>query len=196
MTDETRAELRKGFEIMVRAAMGGEGAFLNERTFDSHGTVFVTELTSYQRSLGVTHPGQLPPLTAAQHLALSVLVGEPDAVIADALADYMLNQGHEYATACYAKGRREEWERVLAGGWQDIPIGAMGLESDWPSIRTAGQWINGTVVAGGVDANVTAVSASVAWEEVFGTEVPANWSPNFAPLFGTTVEPLLGTDPE
>jgi hypothetical protein len=49
-------------------------------------------------------------LTAAQQLALSVLLGD-EMVLPQALADYLLDQGHEYATECYEKGKRDAvWE--------------------------------------------------------------------------------------
>jgi len=54
---------------------------------------------------------EAPPLTTAQHLALSVLVGEPDAVVLSALCDCLIEQGHEYAAAVAEKARAEERER-------------------------------------------------------------------------------------
>lgn len=56
----------------------------------------------------------LPPLTTAQQLALSVLVGEPDRVVLSALCDLLIEQGHEYGVAVAEKARREERERIVS----------------------------------------------------------------------------------
>ncbi len=62
----------------------------------------------HQRGLGLT---DLPELTAQDVLALNVLLGDP-ATLPKALADFMIDQGHEYAVECYEKGKADERERV------------------------------------------------------------------------------------
>lgn len=49
----------------------------------------------------------VPDLPADKVLALSVLIGDESA-LPQALADYLIEQGHEYATACYEKGKADQ----------------------------------------------------------------------------------------
>lgn len=46
-------------------------------------------------------------------MALSVIVGDPN-TLPQALADYMIDHGHEYATAAYEKGKADERARCVA----------------------------------------------------------------------------------
>lgn len=101
MTDDTRAELRLIFESVVRA--GGADTSLREMP---GGAGNYHEISVFSPAV-YSHP----PLTAAQHLALSVLLGEPDTVIQSALADMLLDMGHEYATAVAERARAEEREK-------------------------------------------------------------------------------------
>ncbi len=101
MTDETRAELRRGLTELVTWAMCDNG----ERTLEvSRGHSRQSRRVEVFKRDESVDP---PPLTAAQQLALSVLLDEPDSVIASALADMLLDAGHEYATAVAEKARSE-----------------------------------------------------------------------------------------
>lgn len=53
-----------------------------------------------------------PPLDSARQFALDVLLAESDATIENALADYMLDNGFDYAHAVAEKERKEERERI------------------------------------------------------------------------------------
>lgn len=87
MTDDTRTELRATVERLVRLANAGVGV--------------TCELRPERRC----PPEGTPPLTTAQQLALSVLVGEPDRAVLSALCDLLIEQGHEYAAAVAEKER-------------------------------------------------------------------------------------------
>jgi len=109
MTDETLAELRRGIEILVRAvAFDRDVAFCTCHSLHS----VVSSANTF---------GPFPPLTTAQQLALSVLVGEPDTVIASALADYLIESGHEYAAAVADKARREAVGELVKTAEQVTP---------------------------------------------------------------------------
>jgi hypothetical protein len=94
VTDDTRTELRVTVERLVRLANAGVGV--------------TCELRPERRC----PPEDTPPLTTAQQLALSVLVGEPDRAVLSALCDCLIEMGHEYAAAVAEKARREERERI------------------------------------------------------------------------------------
>lgn len=103
MTDDARARLRDGIAWVVRfAALPGTVVGHEESEF--HASVMAD---NYQSA------GPLPELTTAQQLALSVLIGEPDYVIANAMAEHLLDQGHEYATAVLDAERRRCLRVVL-----------------------------------------------------------------------------------
>lgn len=110
MTDEQRARLRVGIGEVVRAGLSGQPGV---RADPDHSVLSGEAGEPYTEiAVVVTHPGshrRYPPLTTAQQLALSVLVGD-EGVLPQAIADYLLDQGHEYATAI----RQAERERVLA----------------------------------------------------------------------------------
>lgn len=97
MSDDTRTELRATVDRLVRLANAGVGV--------------TCELRPQRRC----PPEDTPPLTTAQQLALSVLVGEPDRAVLSALCDLLIEMGHEYAAAVAEKARREERERALKG---------------------------------------------------------------------------------
>lgn len=110
MTDETRARLRGAIELLVSYAARLDGE-ARVQTDSGRLGAYVT----YTDHVGVmvvvsTRPEQLgpptPALTPFQHMCLSGLLGDPDQ-LPQALADYMLDQGHEYAAACYQKGKRD-----------------------------------------------------------------------------------------
>ena len=114
MTDETRAELRRFFAAMVRVA---ECETLTVEVIGSEpsGNPWARVSAACQVRESKARPGsapELPPLTTAQQLALSVLLGD-ESVLPQALADYLLDQGHEYATAVAERARAEERERCL-----------------------------------------------------------------------------------
>ena len=106
MTDQTRQELRIGIEAVVRAAQSGWRVGTVKTVADIDGDP--ESVTTFDLVASRSRPGpwQSPPLTPAQHLALSVLLGDP-ATLPQALADYLLDAGHEYATACYERGKRD-----------------------------------------------------------------------------------------
>lgn len=123
MTDDTRTELRRGIELFVRlAAKPGvflaEAAVIHHKLVEPHRSGFLRSL-----AVGLVEPleagnplpddSAMPPLTTAQQLALSVLVGEPDRAVLSALCDCLIEMGHEYAAAVAEKARQEERERVI-----------------------------------------------------------------------------------
>jgi hypothetical protein len=112
VTDETRAELRRGVEAVVRTALHYNRiiVYSPEGVNGDHPTVIAR--IPYAGSVGDT-----PPLTPAQQLAISVLLGEPDTVVASALADMLLDQGHEYATAIKTKTVAEC--AAFVSGWAE-----------------------------------------------------------------------------
>lgn len=103
MTDETRAELRRDIGHVVRMA-GLPMAYC----FPA-GVAHDNLIGSYRSiAAGVVVPinviesaGPLPeppPLTPFQQMCLAGLLGDP-AQLESAVVDYLLDQGHEYATA-------------------------------------------------------------------------------------------------
>jgi len=122
MTDDTRIALRQSLEILFRWATA-PGAYMRPSELQSDR---VEDKNCHMWIEGVVVPldpdtgsaPDFPPLGATKNFALSVLVGETDIVIANALADYLLDRGHEYAQACFekgrAQGREEERRRCLA----------------------------------------------------------------------------------
>lgn len=129
MTDENRAELRRGIEAVVRASMVTGCYVSGQPRRETYTGKICADVAVYR------NPSQeLPPLTTAQQLALSVLLGD-EAVLPQALADYLLDQGHEYATAVAEKARVEERERIakhieergtseVATGWLSRSVAA------------------------------------------------------------------------
>ena len=116
MGDESRAELRSGIEALLRTAERGGDVYV----IDSPGprgdpdppripTDRVTAVVAEWPESGLVPPRELSPEKA---FALTVLLGEDDTTIANALADYLLDKGHEYATAVAEKARKEERERI------------------------------------------------------------------------------------
>lgn len=112
MTEETRAELRRGIENLVRESLRDSA--------DVEATVWGpivsnggwSHFTQVEVSSAAIDLLDAPPLTTAQQLALSVLVGEPDRVVLSALCDLLIDMGHEYGLECYEKGKREEQDRI------------------------------------------------------------------------------------
>lgn len=120
MTEETRAELRDGIEAVVRAfglkdtilvTTGAKARPAGHYSDAVEITAYVPDGWTVEQTVG---------LTTAQQLALSVLLGD-EAVLPDALADYLIDKGHEYAVAVAEKARREERERIvgLIRAWAD-----------------------------------------------------------------------------
>ena len=104
MTDATRANLRRLIEKLVTSLASGGTAVL-----DTDSDTITLPAGLHRRptyTLTFTLPdGEVKPLDATRIMALTVLVGEPDDVITAALADCLIESGHEYATACYERGR-------------------------------------------------------------------------------------------
>lgn len=116
MDDDTRAELRRGVEALVRAAeaqsrrAGHCSVTVSRSGMAGGGRVWQSVY------LKVDDADDPPPLTPAQQLALSVLL-QDDAITPQVLADYLLDAGHEYATAvagrAAADARAEERRRCV-----------------------------------------------------------------------------------
>jgi hypothetical protein len=116
MDDDTRTELRRGLEALVRAAeaesrrAGYCSVTVSRSGAAGGGRVWQSVY------LKVDDTDDLPPLTPAQQLALSVLL-QDDAVVPQVLADFLLDHGHEYATAVAARAadeaRAEERRRCV-----------------------------------------------------------------------------------
>ena len=96
VTDETRAELRRGIELILRSVSAGYGVKSGRPAYMLSGG-YAHNLYTDRIPNGI-ECHNFPPLTTAQQLALSVLIGD-ESVLPQALADYLLDQGHEYATA-------------------------------------------------------------------------------------------------
>ncbi len=103
MTSENRAELRRGIDAVVRAAESAIEIRVESHEPEPHHRRRAC-VTVYQ--VGTGSPPEPKALTTAQQLALSVLLGD-ESVLPQALADYLLDQGHEYAVACYENGKRD-----------------------------------------------------------------------------------------
>lgn len=125
MTDETRAELRRLFTAMVRVA---ECAELSVEVIGTEpsSNPWARVSASCQVRESVARPGsapELPPLTTAQQLAMSVLLGEPVplAVLIGALEDAgMFADGVLQAVA--DKARAEERNGLADGIAQVISV--------------------------------------------------------------------------
>ena len=109
MDADTRAELRRGVEVLVRAAgeqsrRHGRCTVMLSRHGEPGGQMWQSV---YLKLNDDTDP---PPLSPAQQLALSVLL-EDEAVMPQVLADYLLDQGHEYATAVAERAAAEAGTR-------------------------------------------------------------------------------------
>ena len=113
MTEETRAELR------LKVLRAGIEGIIRQDAIGWPWEVKTRAPEGIEPSEVCATP-QPPPLTTAQQLALSVLLGD-EAVLPDALADCLIDQGHEYAAAVAEKARREERRRIvgLIRAWAD-----------------------------------------------------------------------------
>lgn len=115
MTHDQRELLRKGFTALLRVVAAGGQLHVNDdydRLRDSDRTLpCFAALVGVSWPVGV--PAGLPPgeLTSETVLALSVLLGDPNTT-EQALADYMLDHGFEYAAAVAEKAAKEERERI------------------------------------------------------------------------------------
>jgi len=112
-------DLRNGIELAIRAEAGGADVLQDYVSTDAaYMTVPRSPAVRHEWSLRVVQlapPGgepALPPLSVEKQFALTVLLGRDDATIANALADYLLDRGHEYATAVAEKARKEEQEAI------------------------------------------------------------------------------------
>lgn len=112
MSDDDRAELRRGIEAVVRATLAGKTIRLKA------GVSGYTTIAG----AGPFDEGAFPALTPFQQMCLSGLLGDT-AMLPQALADYMIDIGHEYATACYEKGKRDGTTAagfVKFASWQEL----------------------------------------------------------------------------
>ena len=115
MTKETQAELRLRLTTLVTLAgvPGAEIIDAEPRSFKFRDMPTGHAACAVVFPLGPSGGVSPPPLTTAQQLALSVLVGEPDRVVLSALCDLLIEQGHEYAVAVAEKARRDERRRIV-----------------------------------------------------------------------------------
>ncbi len=129
MTGETLAELRPQFETVVRAAFAGGHTYTTETpayvTGERDGRPTLYCIYSAGVAFDGLHwadriagdlpppPAELPPLDPGQQLGLSVLLKDA-AVTPQVLADYLLDAGHEYATAVAERAKKEERARIVA----------------------------------------------------------------------------------
>ena len=100
MTNVTRTELRRMIEAALSAADQGAADL-----YEMARWLFRSRLVKSDSD----GPEQLTPFKL---MCLAGLVGDP-AQLESALADYLLDMGHEYAVECYEKGKREERERCV-----------------------------------------------------------------------------------
>lgn len=110
MTDETRTELRRGIELILRSISAGYGVKSGRPVYMLSGG-YAHNLYTGRIPNGI-ECHNFPPLTTAQQLALSVLIGD-ESVLPQALADYLLDQGHEYATAVAERATMAERVRCV-----------------------------------------------------------------------------------
>lgn len=113
MSDDKRAALRRYLEGMLRIAACPDLTTEVIGSLPSANTWAMVSASCQVRESAARggEAPDLPPLTAAQQLALSVLLGDPD-TLPNALADFMLDLGSEYAQACYERGKREAFEKM------------------------------------------------------------------------------------
>lgn len=119
MTDEQLARLRVGFTAVLRVVSAGGRVVVNDNYGESGEAMRYPGTLPYLAvHIGVHWPAiptgqgkRLADLTPAQLLGLAVLLKD-EAVIPQVLADFLLDAGHEYATAVAEKARREEREAI------------------------------------------------------------------------------------
>jgi hypothetical protein len=104
VSDQQRAALAAGLAAVVRAAMAGRVGPVY--TSDAgRGLAERVEEAAHTEAARTADP----PLTAGQMLGISAALGGPDA--AAALADYLIENGLDWAQAVADKARAEERER-------------------------------------------------------------------------------------
>ncbi|MCU0703379.1 MAG: hypothetical protein MUF18_05245 [Fimbriiglobus sp.] len=113
MDADTQAKLRRGIEALVQsaAAQSREHGHCSIE-ISRHGAAGGQSawMAVYARLEGQL---EFTPLTPAQQLGLSVLI-EDETVLPQALADYLLDYGHEYAEAVRQQARTEERQKCVA----------------------------------------------------------------------------------
>lgn len=116
MTEDQREKLRKGFATALRVAEAGGLIHVTndyDRLRDTDRTLpYFAVFVGVRWPTGTSSNTTPEEFAPAKSLALNVLLGEPDTVIANALADMLLDAGHEYATAIAEKAAREERLRI------------------------------------------------------------------------------------
>jgi hypothetical protein len=115
VTDEQQAELRRGFEALVRAASAGWKVSATVTVSDTDNAP--ESMTGFEVKASRKRPGPwaASPLTTEKQLALSVLLGDRDAATTAAMIDAMTEAGYldEGAVEAIAeRARAEERERV------------------------------------------------------------------------------------
>lgn len=105
MKPEIRADLRKWFDAGVRMSEVFDDFLQSSFDFNNE-----TGLLTVRDPHGYALPGldgiTLPPLPPEKVLALSVLLGDP-ATLPQALADYLIDIGHDSTVAAYERGKAE-----------------------------------------------------------------------------------------
>lgn len=109
MTDDTRRKLAAGLAMLVRAAMAGYGVhstrprYVIDQGFSEN--VYTDRIPDGKDT------NTFPPLTTGQMLGLSALLGGE--VESRVLADWLTEQGADWAEAVAEKARQEERARCL-----------------------------------------------------------------------------------
>lgn len=111
MTDDTRRELAAGLTAVVRAAMAAETLVVMTRYgYKDERYRALVRVDDDSRRTGVDYP-EPPPLTTGQMLGLSALLGGE--LESRVLADWLTEQGADWAEAVAEKARQEERARCL-----------------------------------------------------------------------------------
>ena len=132
MTDANFAELRRGMELLLRAMAAGRPVFL---THPSPVSEALEQTTLVFQAGGAE--GADPPLPQGQAFALTVLGGEPDAVIANALADYLLDRGTSTPPPVTSGGGKRSGRRLRSGctGRPATPLAGATTRTSWSPHR-------------------------------------------------------------
>lgn len=116
VTDETRAELLRSLEAVMRAA---DHDMVVATPLRAAGQGYnAAEVTAYIPA--DVRPADLPELPPEKVFALKVLVGDP-ASLPQALADYLMDIGHDATMAAYERGKREQILAQQMSRYESLP---------------------------------------------------------------------------
>ncbi len=112
--DAQMVELRKGITALLRVVEAGGRLVVNDQDDEYRDTD--RTIPFYAVNVGVRWPVSSSdpppqPLAPVRLLGLAALL-EDEAMLPNALADYLIDQGHGYATAVAEKAARDERERI------------------------------------------------------------------------------------